>query len=266
MPPAIAERSTGMTMGQSAEAMAKENGISRGAQDELALRSHRRAAAATADGRLPAEIVPVFLPRQGKAVTADNNVRADTTFAALSALRPAFDKRYGTVTAGNCCPVTDGAAAMLLMAEDKARALGLEPLGYLRASTFAAVDPNWQLLIAPVFAIAKLLDRTGLSLADIDLIDLHEAFAAQVLSITQALGSQKFASERLGRAAAIGEVDPEKLNVLGGSIALGHPFAATGCRQITSVLHELRRRGKQFGLISQCAAGAMGAAILVERA
>jgi acetyl-CoA acyltransferase len=265
VPPALAERSTGLTMGQSAEAMAKENGISRRAQDELALRSHQRAAAGTEDGRLTAEIAPVYLPREKRAVTRDNHIRSDTTLDALSKLKPAFDRRYGSVTAGNACPVTDGASAMLVMSEDKARALGYKPLGYIRGYAYTAVDPNWQLLIGPAFAIARVLERTGLELAQMDLVDLHEAFAAQVLSVTQALGSRRFAEERLGRDRAVGEVDPDRLNVLGGSIAIGHPFAATACRQMVTVLSELRRRGKQYGLVAQCAAGAMGAAIIVER-
>jgi acetyl-CoA acyltransferase len=245
--------------------MAKENGIGREAQDRFALRSHQRAAAATEDGRLPAEIVPVYLPREKRAVTKDNHIRPDTTLDALAKLKPAFDKRYGSVTAGNACPVTDGASAMLIMAEDKARSLGYQPMGYVRSYAYSAVDPLWQLLIGPVFAIDKALQRAGFTLENMDLIDLHEAFAAQVLSVTQALGSKKFAEERLGRGTAVGEVDPEKLNVMGGSIALGHPFAATACRQITGALHELERRGKNLAVISQCAAGAMGAAIIVER-
>jgi acetyl-CoA acyltransferase len=265
IPPAIAERFTGMTMGQHAEAMAKENDISRHEQDQLALRSHLRAAAATEDGRLPAEIIPVHLPREKRAVTKDNHIRPDTTLDALAKLRPAFDKRYGSVTAGNACPLTDGASAMLIMSEEKAKALGYTPLGYIRSYAYAAVDPTWQLLIGPVFAIDKALQRAGIPLKDMDLIDLHEAFAAQVLSVTKALGSKTFAAERLGRSEAVGEVDPDKLNVVGGSIAVGHPFAATACRQMVSVLHELERRGKNLAIVSQCAAGAMGAAIILER-
>jgi acetyl-CoA acyltransferase len=265
VPPAIAERSTGKTMGKHAEAMAKENGISRREQDEFALRSHRLAAAATEDGRLPAEIAPVFLPREKRAVTADNHIRKDSTLEALEKLRPVFDKKYGSVTAGNSCPVTDGASAMLLMSEEKARALGHRPLGYIRGYAFSAVDPNWQLLIGPTFAIAKALDRAGLTLKDMDLVDLHEAFAAQVLSVIKALGSTTFAVEKMGRKQAVGEIDPDRLNVMGGSIALGHPFGATACRQMISVLNELGRRKKQLAIVSQCAAGAMGAAIILER-
>ncbi len=265
IPPAIAERSTGRTMGEHAEAMAQENRISRAEQDVFALRSHQLAAAATADGRIPAGLVPVYLPREKKAVTQDNHIRPDTTLAALSALRPAFDKKYGSVTAGNSCPVTDGASAMLLMSEEKAQALGYRSLGFIRGYAYAAVDPRWQLLMGPVFAVAKVLDQTGLTLKDLDLIDMHEAFAAQVLSNVQACASKIFAEKRLGRGTPLGTIDMDRFNVLGGSIALGHPFAATACRQIITVLHELARRGQNLGLITQCAAGGMGAALIVER-
>lgn len=265
VPPAIAERSTGKSMGWHAEMMAKKNGISRRAQDEFALRSHHKAAAAIADGRIPQEVAPVHLYKQNRAVSEDNHVRPDTTLEALNRLRPVFDKKYGSVTAGNACPVTDGASALLLMAEDKAKALGYQPLGYIRGYANAAVDPHWQLLIGPTFAMAKALDNTGLSLADIDLVDIHEAFAAQVLSNTQAIESKTFAEEHLGRSEALGEIDWDAFNVAGGSIALGHPFAATAGRQIVTVLRELRRRGQNLGIIAQCAAGAMGAALVLER-
>jgi acetyl-CoA acyltransferase len=265
VPPSISERSTGLTMGQHAEAMAKENGISRREQDEFTLRSHRLAATATEDGRLPAELIPVYLPRAKRAVTKDNHIRPDSTLEALSKLKPVFDKKYGSVTAGNACPVTDGASAMLIMSEEKARSLGYEPLGYIRGYAYTAVDPNWQLLIGPTFAVAKVLDRTGLTLKDLDLIDMHEAFAAQVLSNLKAMASKKFAEERLGRGTPVGEIDMDRFNIMGGSIAIGHPFAATACRQIVSVLHELKRRGKNLGLVTQCAAGGMGAAMILER-
>ncbi len=265
VPPSISERSTGKTMGQHAEAMAKENGISREEQDAFALRSHELAAAATEDGRLPAEIAPVYLRKKGKAVFRDNHIRGDSTLEAMARLRPAFDKKYGSVTAANACPITDGASALLLMNAAKAKALGYEPLGYIRAHGYAAVDPQWQLLMGPTFASAKALDNAGLTLADMDLVDMHEAFAAQVLSNVKAMGSRKFAEEKLGRSEALGEIDMDRFNVCGGSIALGHPFAATAGRQMVTVLHELKRRGEQFGLITQCAAGAMGAAIILER-
>jgi acetyl-CoA acyltransferase len=263
--PAIAEPSTGESMGQSAEKMAKVNGISREAQDQLALRSHQRAAAATADGRLTAEIAPWFAgPGMDQPISADNGIRPDTTLEALAALGPVFDRRYGSVTAGNSSPLTDGASAVLLMAEEKAAALGYAPLAYLRSYAVAAVDPGWQLLMGPVYAVPKALERAGLSWSDIGLFEIHEAFAAQVLSNVQAWGSQAWA-DRLGLPGPVGEVDWDRTNVMGGSIAVGHPFAATGGRLVTTLANEMRRRDVQFGLISICAQGGMGYAMVLER-
>ena len=263
--PAIAEPSTGETMGQSAEKMAKENGISREEQDRLALRSHQRAAAATADGRLTAEIAPWFSgPEMDQIITADNGVRSDTSLDALAKLKPVFDRRYGSVTAGNSSPLTDGAAAVLLMAEEKAKALGHEPLAYIRSYAVSAVDPGWQLLMGPVFSVPKALERAELTWKDLGLVEIHEAFAAQVLSNVQAWGSQAWA-DRLGLSAPVGEVDWERTNVSGGSIAIGHPFAATGARLVTTLANEMRRRDVQFGLISICAQGGMGYAMVLER-
>nr|MBA3556158.1 acetyl-CoA C-acyltransferase [Gemmatimonadales bacterium] len=263
--PAIAEPSTGETMGQSAEKMAKENGITREAQDRLALQSHQRAAAATEDGRLPAEIAPWFGGAGlDQPVTTDNGIRADTSLEALAGLRPVFDRRYGTVTAGNSSPLTDGAAVVLLMAEEKAAALGYEPLAFLRSYAVSAVDPAWQLLMGPVYAVPKALERAGISWSQLGLVEIHEAFAAQVLSNVQAWGSQSWA-DRLGLPGPVGEVDWERTNVMGGSIAVGHPFAATGARLITTLANEMRRRDVQFGLISICAQGGMGYAMVLER-
>ncbi|HEU4954743.1 MAG TPA: acetyl-CoA C-acyltransferase [Gemmatimonadales bacterium] len=263
--PAIAEPSTGESMGQSAEKMAKENGISREAQDDLALRSHKRGAAAAADGRLTAEIAPWFGgASMDQPVTADNGIRADTTPEALAALKPVFDRRYGSVTAGNSSPLTDGAAAVLLMAEEKAAALGYTPLAFLRGYAVAAVDPGWQLLMGPVYAVPKALERAHLSWSDVGLFEIHEAFAAQVLSNAQAWGSQAWA-ERLGLPGPVGDVDWDRTNVMGGSIAIGHPFAATGARLVTTLAGEMRRRDVQYGLISICAQGGMGYAMVLER-
>ncbi|MBX9927926.1 MAG: acetyl-CoA C-acyltransferase FadI [Gemmatimonadaceae bacterium] len=263
--PAIAEPTTGETMGQSAEKMAKLNGITREAQDELALASHRNAAAGIADGRLTAEIAPVFSgPKSMPPMTADNGVRADSTLDALAALKPVFDKRYGSVTAGNASPLTDGGAAVLLMSEERARQLGLEPLAFIRGYAYAAVDPGEQLLQAPVLAAPMALKRAGLTLADMDLIDMHEAFAAQVLSNIKGLQSKEWAA-RAGFDRATGEVDRSKLNVLGGSIAVGHPFGATGARITTTLAHELQRRGGRYALMTVCAAGGLGFAMVIER-
>jgi acetyl-CoA acyltransferase len=263
--PAIAEPSTGETMGQSAEKMAKLNAIAREEQDHFALRSHRLAAAGTADGRLTAEIMPVYVPPRFESVlTSDNGIREDTSYEQLAALKPVFDKKYGTVTAGNSSPLTDGGACVLLMNEEKARALGYPTLGIIRSYAYAALDPGEQLLQAPVLAAPVALKRAGLTLKDMDLVDMHEAFAAQVLSNLRGFES-KWWAERAGFSQPVGEVDRAKLNVLGGSIAIGHPFGATGARITTTLLNELRRRGGQFGLMTVCAAGGMGFAMVVER-
>jgi acetyl-CoA acyltransferase len=263
--PAIAEPSTGESMGQSAEKMAKVNGISREEQDRWALRSHQLAHAATMDGRLPAEIAPVFLPG-GEPVDGDNGVRADTSLDQLAKLPPVFDKRYGSVTAGNASPLTDGASAVLLMSADAASAHGYSPLAYVRAHAVAAVDPEWQLLMGPAFAVPAALERAGLELRDMDVIEMHEAFAAQVLSNIQAFESSTWARERLGRDTPVGEVNRDIVNVAGGSIALGHPFGATGGRLTLTLANEMQRRDAQFGLISVCAQGGMGFAMVLERA
>jgi acetyl-CoA acyltransferase len=263
--PAIAEPSTGETMGQSAEKMAKINRIPREEQDQLALRSHRLAAAGTSDGRLTEEMFPVYVPPKfDRVATSDNGIRVDTSYEALAALKPVFDKRYGSVTAGNSSPLTDGAAAVLLMSEEKARGMGMEPLGYIRSYAYAALDPGEQLLQAPVLAAPVALARAGLTLRDIDLIEMHEAFAAQVLSNLRGFESEGWA-ERAGFSQPVGEVDRAKLNVMGGSIAIGHPFGATGARITTTLLNELGRRGGQFGLMTVCAAGGLGFAMVVER-
>jgi acetyl-CoA acyltransferase len=253
-------------MGQSAEKMAKINHIPRDEQDQFALRSHRLAAAGTADGRLTQEIMPYFVPpRFETTATNDNGIRTDTTPEQLQALKPVFDRRYGTVTAGNSSPLTDGAAAVLLMSEDKARALGYPPLAFIRSYAYAALDPGEQLLQAPVLAAPVALERAGLTLQDIDLVEMHEAFAAQVLSNLRGFESQEWA-ERAGFSKPVGEVDRSRLNVMGGSIAIGHPFGATGARITTTLAHELRRRGGQFGLMTVCAAGGMGFAMVMEAA
>lgn len=260
--PAIAEPTTGLTMGESAEKMAQENGITREEQDRWALRSHQLAWAATQDGRLIREIAPVYV--DGVAITTDNGIRADTSLEKLAQLKPVFDRRYGTVTAGNASPLTDGASAVLLMSEEKAHALGYEPLGYIRSYAYAALSPSDQLLQGPVFATPVALKRAGVAMADIELMDMHEAFAAQVLSNLQWLDSRKIAQERLGISEPVGHPDIDRINVMGGSIAIGHPFGATGGRITITLLNEMKRRGAGLGLMTVCAAGAMGFAMVVE--
>lgn len=263
--PAIAEPSTGESMGESAEKMAKENRISREAQDELALMSHQRAAQATLDGRMPLEIAPWFGgAAMDRIVDTDNTIRADTSLDALAKLKPVFDRRYGSVTAGNASPLTDGAATVLLMSEAKARALGYRPLTAIRAYAVAAVDPGWQLLMGPAYAVPIALKRAGLAWHELGLVEIHEAFASQVLSNVQAWGSAEW-SRRLGLPGAVGDVDWSRTNVMGGSIAVGHPFAATGARLVTTLSNEMVRRDVQFGLISICAQGGMGFAMVLER-
>lgn len=264
--PAIAESTTGLTMGQSAEIMAKENGISREAQDRFALQSHHRAAEAWESGRFADEVMTVVAPGSYDVISEDNLIRPDTTLEKLAGLKPVFDKKYGTLTAGNSSALTDGAGAVLLMSESKAEELGLEPLAFIRSYAYAALDPFDQLLQGPAFAIPQALDRAGLTLDEIDVIEMHEAFAAQVLSNIAWLASEEFASERLGRDEPVGTIDPEKINRTGGSIAIGHPFAATGARIVTTVANELQRTGEKLGLVSVCAAGGQGSAIVLERA
>jgi acetyl-CoA acyltransferase len=264
--PSITETSTGLSMGQSAELMAKLNGISRADQDAWALGSHRKAAAAWDDGRLAMEVAPVYVVNDGgRAVVRDNHVRNDTSFEKLAALRPVFDRHYGTVTAGNSSPLTDGAASVLVMSLDKAEALGFKPKALVRSYAYAAVDPAGQLLLGPAYAIPRALDRAGLKLSDIDLVEMHEAFAAQVLSTLQKLQSQTFAEEELGRSEPVGCIDPEHMNLHGGSIALGHPFGATGARCVITLANEMEHQSAQLGLVSVCAAGGVGAAVILER-
>lgn len=266
VPPAIAEYTTGMTMGESAEKMARENDISRRAQDEIALMSHERAARAVEEGRFATQIVPTFpAPDHDEAVTVDSGIRFDASLEALSELPPVFDKRYGTLTAGNSSPITDGASAVLLMSEEKAQALGYRPLGYIRSWAWAALDPSTQLLQGPAYAAPVALARAGLGLSDVDLVEMHEAFAAQILSNLKAFASPKFARDELGRSEPLGEIDLDRFNVNGGSIAIGHPFGATGARVAMQLLDELRRQELNLGLATVCAAGGVGFAMVVER-
>ncbi len=252
-PLSFKEPSTGLTMGEHAEITAKEWQSTREAQDEIALRSHHRAAAATVDGRLRKEIHPLL------GVDRDTIVRADTSLEKLAKLPPVFDRSAeGTITAGNASPLTDGAAAVLLMEEGRARREGYEPLAFIRGVEFAAIDPKDGLLMAPAVAVPRLLKRAGLKLSDMDIVEVHEAFGAQVDCNLKAW-------ERGWKEEAIGGVDPERLNPLGSSISVGHPFGATGARIVTTLAGEMARRDARYGLVSICAAGAMAAAVILER-
>lgn len=265
VPPALRELSTGLTMGQSAEKMAKENGISRAEQDAFAHRSHEKATEAWEKGLFKDEVMSVFVPPEYEPVARDNIVRTDSQLEGYAKLRPVFDKKHGTITAANSSPLTDGASATLLMRADVAEALGFEAMAYIKSYAFAALDPSEQMLMGPAYASPRALEAAGLSLSDMDLIDLHEAFAAQILSNVQAFGSKTFAEQKLGRSKAIGEIDDSKFNIYGGSIAIGHPFAATGTRQLNTIAGELKRRGGGKALIAQCAAGGLGAALVIEK-
>ena len=264
--PQIAEPTTGESMGQAAERMAKENGIARADQDAWTLRSHQLAAAGALDGRIGAEIAPLYLPPGfDKVIERDNGIRTDTTLEKLASLKPVFDRKHGSVTAGNASPLTDGASAMLLMSEERARADGVPMLARIRGYAYTALDPSGQLLGAPVFATPIALERAGVTMKDIGLMEMHEAFASQVLSNLQQLASSKFAAEKMNRTHPVGHPPIESINVMGGSVAIGHPFAATGARITTTLVNEMRRRDVELGLLTVCAAGGLGFAMVVER-
>lgn len=264
VPPAVAEYSTGLSMGQTAEQMAKTHSISRADQDEMAHRSHSLAAKAWESGIMADEVMTAHPEPFKQFIDRDNTVRMDSKLEGYSKLRPVFDRKHGSVTAANSTALTDGASAILLMSESKAKALGYEPLGYIRSFGFSAIDVWEDMLMGPSYATPIALDRAGMKLADLDLIEMHEAFAAQALANMKMFGSKKFAEEKLGRSEAIGDIDMTKFNVNGGSLAYGHPFAATGARLVTQTINELRRRGGGVGLTTACAAGGLGAAMIVE--
>lgn len=264
VPPAIAEYSTGLTMGDTAEQMAKTHNISRADQDALAHRSHTLAHEAWEAGKLDAEVMTAYAEPYNDFLKRDNTVRSDSKLDGYAKLRPVFDRKHGTVTAANSTALTDGASAILLMTESKAKALGYEVLGYIRSYAFSAIDVWEDMLMGPSYATPIALDRAGMKLSDLTLIEMHEAFAAQTLANMKMFASKKFAEEKLGRSEAIGEIDMDKFNVMGGSLAYGHPFAATGARLITQTLNELKRRGGGVGLTTACAAGGLGAAMIVE--
>ncbi len=264
VPPAVAEYSTGLSMGDTADQMAKSHGITRAQQDELAHRSHTLAAANWQAGHMANEVMTAYPEPFKTAVSQDNTVRMASELASYSKLRPTFDRNYGSVTAANATPLTDGASAVLLMNESKAKALGYTPLGYIRSYAFAAIDVWTDMLMGPSYATPIALERAGMTLSDLTLIEIHEAFAAVALANMKMFESKQFAREKLGRDQAIGQIDMDKVNVQGSSIAYGHPFAATGTRMFTQMLNELQRRGGGTGLLTACAAGGLGAAMIVE--
>ena len=255
----------GKNMGETAELLAREWQITREEQDKFALRSHQLAVAAQKAGRLGQEITPVFLPpKYSEVVGEDVGPRDGQSMEALAKLKPFFDKRTGTVTAGNACPVTDGAAMVLLMSREKAQSLGYKPIATIRSYAYAGLEPE-RMGLGPAYATPLALKRAGLSFKDLGLIEINEAFAAQVIACVRAMASDKFAQEKLDLPKAIGEVDMDRLNVNGGAIALGHPVGATGTRLIVTLMKEMQRRNVQFGLATLCIGGGQGGAMILER-
>lgn len=254
----------GINMGQTAEILAKEWGLTREAQDKFALRSHMLAAAATKEGRFAQEITPVYLPpKYSEIITEDIGPRANQTIEALAKLKPFFDKATGSITAGNSCPITDGAAMVLLMSRERAEAQGYKPLATIRSYGFAGLEPE-RMGLGPVYSTPVALKRAGLTMKDIGLVELNEAFAAQVMACQAAFDSDKFAQEKLGLSAKLGEIKDEIMNVNGGAIALGHPVGATGTRIVLTLAKEMKRKGTQFGLATLCIGGGQGGAMIIE--
>ncbi len=264
-PVALAEFSTGEVMGENGERLAKRLGITREAQDDYALRSHQRAARATEEGLLTRQIAPLFPPPRFRPVRTDNGIRGDSTPEKLARLRPAFDRRFGTITAGNSSYLTDGASAVLLMSEEAAGRLGYRPLAVVRSAAVAALDPLEELLLGPAITVPRALEAAGLELGDVEVVELHEAFAAQVLAVLKLLEDPDWARERLGREEPVGTVDPERLNAWGGSLSVGHPFGATGGRLLITCAHRMEHENARYGLVAACAAGAIGIGMTLER-
>lgn len=264
--PAVSEYATGLIMGKNADMLAGRLGISQKEQDEYAEMSHARAVSAAERGVLDTEIIPVVVPGKEEAVIRDNGPRKDAKAEKLATLKPVFTKKYGSVTAGNSSFLTDGASAVLLMSESKAQELGLKPLAYIKSYEYTARNLDKELLLGPAYSISGALDKAGLDLKDIGVLEIHEAFAVQMLANMRCLESKEFASKNLDKNKKIGEVDLNKVNAYGGSLSLGHPFGATGGRLLTTCCNRLKDTGEQFGLIAGCAAGAVGNAIILENA
>ncbi len=255
----------GINMGQTAEILAKEFHISREEQDRFALESHQKAIAATKEGRLKEEITPVFLPPKFKEfVSEDIGPREGQTMEALARLKPFFDRKYGSITVGNACPITDGAASVLLMSREKAESLGYKPKISIRSYGFAGLEPE-RMGLGPVMSTPVALKRAGLALKDMQLVELNEAFSAQVIACLKAFESAEFAKERFGQGQAIGSIDPSILNVNGGAVALGHPVGATGTRLVLTLMKEMQRRDIEFGLATLCIGGGQGGAMILQR-
>lgn len=255
---------SGLLMGNTAEVLAQDFGISREEQDAFSLKSHQKAANAKRTGRFSKESMAVIYDAtSGKYLDFDDGIREKQTLEKLAKLRPFFDRKNGTVTAGNSSQITDAAAGVILMSESEAKKRGLEPLGYLRDYAYEGLDPK-RMGLGPVFATHKLFEQTGLSMKDIHIVEINEAFAAQVIACEKAFASKAFAKTHFKQNKAVGAIDPEILNVNGGAVALGHPVGMTGTRLVLTVLHELRERGQQRGLATLCIGGGQGAALLLE--
>jgi len=254
----------GINMGQTAEVLAKEFGLTRREQDEYATRSHQRAVQAQKEGRFNDELIPVFIPPKFKnVVNQDIGPREGQSVEQLAKLQPYFDRKYGTITVGNACPITDGAAMVLMMSRAKAQSLGYKPLAKIRGYAFAGLEPE-RMGLGPVYSTPVALKRAGVEFQDLGLIELNEAFAAQVLACQKAFASREFAEKKLGLSKAVGELDPEKLNVNGGAIALGHPVGATGTRLVLTLMKEMKKRNTQYGLATLCIGGGQGGAMVLE--
>jgi acetyl-CoA acyltransferase len=257
----LAEAYTGLTMGEHTELMVKEWGITREEQDDYAFQSHTLAGGAVADGRIPAEVIPVVAP-DGHVAHTDNLIRPKPNRTKMASLKPVFDPAYGSITAANASPLTDGAAAVLLMADEKAKALGYKPKAYIKSFGFSGLDLD----IGMLFGTPKALRQAGLKLSDLDLVEMHEAFAGQVLCNLKAFNSKSWLQENVGLSEPIGEPDMEAFNMMGGSVSIGHPFGATGARMITTCANQLPRVDGTFGLVTACAANGTGGAMILERA
>ncbi|MCF6289360.1 MAG: acetyl-CoA C-acyltransferase [Proteobacteria bacterium] len=265
VPPAIAEFSTGQTMGQDADRLAARFGVTRLQQDEFALRSHQLATQAWQDGKFASEVAPVLIAPEFIAIEQDNTFYANSSIQKLSSLRPVFVKPNGSVTAGNASPLTDGASACLLMHVDEAKKQGYTPEVVIYGYQYSAHNPDGELLLGPAFTIPKLLNEAGLKIADISVFEIHEAFAGQVLANLNALQDADFCKERLGLKGAFGEIPMDKINTEGGSLSLGHPFGATGGRLLIAAARRLMASAGEYALISACAAGGQGSSILLKK-
>lgn len=255
----------GINMGQTAEILAKEWGLSREAQDAFALRSHQNAVKAWKEGRMKEEVTPVYLaPKYEEVIAEDIGPRDGQSLEALGKLKPFFDKQTGSITAGNACPITDGAAMVLMMSREKAESLGYKPVARIRGYGFAGLEPE-RMGLGPVYSTPVALKRSGLSMKDIGLVELNEAFAAQVMACQKAFDSDQFGREKLGLPGKLGEIRDETLNVNGGAIALGHPVGATGTRIVLTLMKEMKRRNVQFGLATLCIGGGQGGAMVLEQ-